>query len=449
MHGSGGVRIAYLTGSFPKASHTFIQREIAGLRRRGIEVLPCAVRRPGAADITGAEERDALSETFYLLAAARNPARLVGAHLACLVRSPRRYLGAIALAARTAAPGLRRAVYQLFYFAEAGLLADHLRRRRADHLHNHFMDSSCTVAMLASRLSGIPFSSTAHGPTDFFAPAEWRLDAKIAEARFVVCISHFCRSQCMLFSAPADWDRLHIVHCGVEPARYARETAGDAAPGGRLRLVFVGRLAPVKGLRVLLEALAGPLGETGAAAELTVIGDGPDRPELERMAAALGLGERVAFVGYEPQERVAQRLAGADILVLPSFAEGVPVVLMEAMASGVPVIATRVGGVSELVEDGVSGLLVAPGDVAGLAAAVAALASDPERRRAMGAAGRQRVVAGYDIDVETGRLAALFAAYSAPDRARPPLRPEPEAAPPATGTPVPDRAPVPGPLPAR
>ncbi len=417
------LRIAYITGSYPKASHTFIQREIAGLRRRGIEVLPTAVRLPAEEDLIGPEERAARAETFYILRAARNPIRLIRAHIAALRRAPGSYFGAIGLAWRTTASGLGRALYQLFYLAEAGLLAEHLRELEVDQLHNHFMDSSCTVAMLASRLSGIPFSTTVHGPTEFFAAEQWHFREKIAEARFLACISHFCRSQCMLFSDPADWERLHIIHCGVEPARYGARPAREA--GGPVQLVFVGRLAAVKGVRVLLEALARVRGEVAEGVHLTLVGGGSERTALEGMAASLGIAEQVEFTGYLSQTEVAERLETGDIFVLPSFAEGVPVVLMEAMASGLPVIATRVGGVGELVEDGVNGLVVAPSDVAGLADAIATLARDPAQRSAMGAAGRARVREAYDIDREAGRLAALFAAYrgSGPVTPKPPLRP--------------------------
>lgn len=414
MSGAAGP-IAYLTGQYPAPSHTFIQREIAGLRRAGFVVLPCSVRRTAPALLTGPEERAAAAETFAILDAARNPLRLAAAHLACFAAAPRRYLRALRLAAATPAPGLGATLWQVFYFAEAGVLARHLRRTGARHLHNHFTDSSCTVAMLASALSGIPFSFTMHGPADFFAPAAWRLSDKIAAARFVACISWFCRAQGMLFSAPEHWGKLHVIHCAVEPERYGAPVAeaGRAAEAGQgpARLLYVGRLAAVKGLRVLFEALAA-FGQEGP--RLVLVGDGPDRAALEREAAARGLGDRIRFDGYRSQGEVAAALAEADLFVLPSFAEGVPVVLMEAMASRKPVVATRVGGVSELVEDGVSGLLVPPSDAAALGAAIGRLAAEPALRARMGAAGRAKVEAEFALAGEAERLAGLFAAYAGP-----------------------------------
>jgi glycosyltransferase involved in cell wall biosynthesis len=258
--------------------------------------------------------------------------------------------------------------------------------------------------MLAAEISGIPFSYTLHGPAELFEPRHWAIGAKTARARFTACISHYARSQAMFFSDPAHWDRLPIVHCGVIPELYER-SADAAEPGDGIHLVFVGRLTAIKGVRVLLEALrVARAADSGI--RLTLVGDGDDRPALEALAAAMG--DAVRFAGYRSQEEVANILATADVFVLPSFAEGVPVVLMEAMAAGKPVIATRIAGVPELVEDGESGLLVPPGDAASLGAAIARLAGDPAMGQRMGKAGRAKVRAEFDVRKEAAWLLSLF-----------------------------------------
>jgi glycosyltransferase involved in cell wall biosynthesis len=396
------IRIAYLTGEYPRASMTFVLREVAALRRQGLDVITCAVRRTGPADLIGPEEEDAARETFYVLDRARNPLALLGDHAAALAAAPGRYLRAAALAARTARPGLRGALWQTFYFLEAAVLARHLRRSGATHLHNHFATSSASLAIIASEMSGLPYSFTLHGPADLFDPRGWRLDEKVARARFVVCISQFARSQAMLWSDRRHWPRLHVVHCGVELDRYGGDE--PRAPRAGLELLFVGRLVGVKGLFVLLEALA-RLGRGDL--RLALIGDGPDRGALEAEAGRLGIEAR--FLGYRSQSEVADALRGADALVLPSFAEGVPVVLMEAGASGLPVVATRVAGVEELVRDGESGIVVPPGDAAALAGALERLADMPsETRSRIGQAGRAIVATGFGLDMEASKLAALF-----------------------------------------
>ncbi len=400
-------KIAFLTGEYPRASDTFIQREVAALRALGHEVLTCSIRTTGAEHLVGPEQRDEHARTFKVLDACRAPLRVLRAHARWMSR-PARYLRALRLAWQTAPKGWKGRAYNLIYFVEAGVLADELARQGVTHLHNHIAKASCTVAMLASDLSEIPYSFTIHGPDIFFEPRHWRIDEKAARAAFVACISDFCRSQLMCFAAQDHWDRFHIIHCGVDPARYA------PAPHDGQELLFVGRLAAVKGVPVLLEALRGlPDGW-----HLTVIGDGPDRAALEEQAKGLP----VDFVGYKSQAEVAEALSRTDLFVLPSFAEGVPVVLMEAMASGVPVVTTRIAGVPELVEDGTHGWLVPPGDADTLCTALTEGLHDPQRRKAMGAAARARVAEAFDMTAEAARLSALFNAYA---EGRPmPKRPE-------------------------
>ena len=397
-------KIAYLTGQYPKVSHTFISREIAALEALGLNVLPCTVRRPPPETVVGADQQAEAARTFGVISAGKNPARLISDHLAILRHSPGRWLRALALAWRTRTPGARAHLWQLFYFLEAAVLARHLQREGVQHLHNHFADPSCTVAMLASEMSGIPFSFTEHGPNTFFEAPRWRLDEKIARARLVVAISHFCRSQLMLFSDPAHWDKISIVHCGVDPARYRREAEARAQ-----KILFVGRLDPVKGGPLLLEAF-GRIREKHPEATLDIIGDGPERPRLEARARAPG--QAVTFHGYQSQDEVARHLSQSDMLVLPSFAEGVPVVLMEAMASRIPVIASRVAGISELVEDGVSGFLVPPGDTDSLTDRRDRLLSDPALCGQMGEVGRAKVEAEFSSATEAAKLARLLATAS-------------------------------------
>jgi glycosyltransferase involved in cell wall biosynthesis len=392
--------VAYLTGEYPKVSHTFIQREVAALRGLGVNVITCTVRHAPAKDVVGADQKIEEANTFCIMDAARNPFRLVKAHLVLLVRSPGRWFSALGLAWRTRSPGAKAALYQLFYFAEAGILAEHLKRCHVQHLHNHFGNSSCSVAMLTSALSGIPFSFTEHGPALFFEPVRWRIDEKIARASSVIAISHFCRSQLMLFSDPSHWSKISIVHCGIDPEKYGH----DRTPF-RKRILFIGRLDHVKGEHLLIDAFA-EVRRVHGDATLTVVGDGPSRRGLEARAASLGLdAASVTFTGYLTQDEVALSLDEADVLVLPSFAEGVPVVLMEAMAAGKPTIASRLAGIPELVDDGKTGYLISPGATDELCTRLVELLSDPDRCQRMGEAGRQRVQREFNVRHEAARLA--------------------------------------------
>ncbi|MAL27555.1 MAG: colanic acid biosynthesis glycosyltransferase WcaL [Croceicoccus sp.] len=400
------ARIAYLTGEYPAISHTFILREVLALRARGLEVRTCSIRRTAAAQHRGPDEKQAAASTFHVLDAAKRPGTLLAA-LGWALARPGRFGRMIRLALKTRPAGIKATIWQIFYLIEAMVLARHLDRAGITRLHNHFAMASSTVAMLASELSGIPYSFTLHGPADFWETGRWHLGEKIARARFVACISHFCRSQGMLFSDPAHWERLHIVHCGVDPDRYDPAHIRDPGREAGRNVLFIGRLAAAKGVPILLDAFA-RLHAAHPDARLTLVGDGPARPVLEARARDLGLGGAVRLTGALSQDEVTAELARADLFALPSFAEGVPIVLMEAMAAGLPVLATAIAGIPELVEDGVSGRLVAPGDTSGFAAAMADLLADPARARAMGRAGRQKVAAEFSIAGEAAKLDGLF-----------------------------------------
>lgn len=395
-------RIAYLTGEYPRATDTFIQREVAALRSDGFDVDTFAVRRPGPEHLTGPQQREGQATTTYLLELAKSPG-LLSAQVKMFARSPRAYLRGLRLARQTKRAGVRGSVYQLIYFVEAVVLAHQIRSRRIDHLHNHFGDSSCTVAMLAAEVAEVPYSFTLHGSAIFFEAKTWRLDEKLDRAAFVACISNFTRSQAAVFAASETMSRIHLIHCGIEPA-----TLSPVVHEGRAkRLIFVGRVVEQKGLGVLFDSLDLVAGEAPDL-ELVVVGDGPDRAKLERQANDRGFGDRVQFVGSKSPADVAALLATADIFVLPSFAEGVPVVLMEALGSGLPVVASFVGGIPELVEDGVTGFLVPPGEPVALADRISTLVADPALRSDFGKAGRAQVVAEFDAAAEATRLGSLF-----------------------------------------
>ena len=409
------VRVAYLTGEYPRATDAWIQREIAALRARGVEVETFAVRRPGDEHMVGPEQREERARTTYLYERLRSSETVI-AHLRLMLANPARYLGALRLAMSTHRPGVRGRLYQLAYFAEAGLLASQIRSRKLPHLHNHMGDSSCSVAMLAAELGGFPFSFTLHGPGIFFEPYTWRLDAKLERAAFCACISYFCRSQAAIFAGADNVDKLHIVHCGIDPDRF--QPVDHTGVGNRI--LFVARLAELKGLSVLLEALAA-VRRDHPDVRLTIVGDGPDRERFEARARSLGLEGAVDFVGFRSQGEVADHLAEADVFVLPSYAEGVPVTLMEAMGSAIPVVATQVGGVTELVTDGVDGFVVRPGDAEALADRLSRLVADPTLRGRLGRAGRQKVITDFSNHDESARLEVLFA--DAQTGVRSPVRP--------------------------
>lgn len=398
--------ITYVCARYPTISHTFILREIQALRRLGIEIDTVSVRRVSPDEILGPRERDEVERTFDLVPT--SAARLLGAVAGVLRHEGPGALGrAAARAWSLRRSGWRGTLWQLFYLAEALLLWQRCRRTGSRHVHAHFANVASDVALLTcvlGRRLGLGWSFTVHGNSDLKNVAALRLADKAADADFVVCISDFARSQLMFLTDPAVWERLHVVHCGVEDVHLS----GKRRPAEPPLLLNVGRLATEKGQTLLLD-LASDLKANGTSFQLTVVGDGPLRERLTEVVRARGLSDRVTLTGALSQEEVAAYYRRAAIFLLPSFAEGVPVVAMEAMAAGVPVVATRVGGLPELIDDGRSGRLLPPGRSDLMVAAVRELLEDPARRDSLGAAGREQVATGFHVDPEAGKLARLFA----------------------------------------
>jgi glycosyltransferase involved in cell wall biosynthesis len=291
------------------------------------------------------------------------------------------------------------------HFGEAILLADQLRGRKISHLHNHFANSGATVGLLASQHAGISWSFTIHGISEFDYPAGLLLPDKIAAATFVACVSYFGRAQAARVVDPRQWPKLTVVRCGIEIEKLPPRGPNT---GEHVRLIFVGRLSAEKGVAGLLEALSLMPSETNCT--LTIVGDGPLRADLERQCVALGLRHRVAFLGRLPETETLAEIARSEVLVLPSFMEGLPIVLMEALALGVPVVASRVAGVPELVADGQTGLLFAASNWQELAGALDQLVNSPELRGRMAANGPPRIAEKFDVRASAVMLRDLFPA---------------------------------------
>jgi colanic acid/amylovoran biosynthesis glycosyltransferase len=303
----------------------------------------------------------------------------------------------------------RRAHRPLFvhvvYMAEACLIESWLRKAGVQHLHAHFGTNSAEVAMLVHALGGPDWSFTVHGPEEFDKPQFIGLDEKIRRCSFVVAISSFTRGQLYRWVEHRYWPKVHVVHCGLETAYFASPVI--AVPPAR-RLVCVGRLCEQKGQLLLVEA-ARRLMLQGVDFELVLAGDGELRGTIEAFVAANGLQHRVHIRGWIASEQVRDEILAARALVLPSFAEGVPVVIMEAMALRRPVISTFVAGIPELVQTGEHGWLVPAGDVGALMQAMQICLDAPANVLVrMGQAGYQRAHEFHNVDTETVGLVDLF-----------------------------------------
>jgi colanic acid/amylovoran biosynthesis glycosyltransferase len=398
------VRIAFLVNQYPKVSHTFIRREILALERLGFEVVRIALRGWDGTFVDPDDEVES-KRTRYVLRGGL-PALLSAVAFVMLMR-PVRFARALRLVWRMAKGAERPLPVHFVYLAEACRITLWLRGASVRHLHAHFGTNSAEVAMLVHALGGPSWSFTIHGPEEFDKAALLGLAEKVRRCSFVVAISSFGRSQLFRLVERNYWPKIHVVHCGLDGTFF---DGPPSLPPTTRRLVCVGRLCEQKGQLLLLQAM-GLLARVGTTFELVLAGDGEMRKEIEILLQEQGLSDCVRISGWISGAEVKSEILAARALVLPSLAEGLPVVLMEAMALRRPVISTYIAGIPELVRPNEDGWLVPAGDVESLASAIRNCLDAPEATLAsMGEAARKRVLTRHDLDIEATKLAALIRA---------------------------------------
>jgi colanic acid/amylovoran biosynthesis glycosyltransferase len=391
------LKIAYFVNQYPRVSHSFIRREILAMERQGFEVQRIALRGWDES-LPDAEDRLEQKKTQYVLRAGLHG--LLVPWLLRLLRSPLKMYSAVCLAIRLSRQTDGRLLHHLVCVAEASRILIWVARSGACHLHAHFGTNSAEVAMQMRVLGGGPFSFTVHGPEEFLAPLG--LDDKVSRSAFVVAISSFGRSQLYLRTATALWPKIRVVHCGLEPSFYSGSTRVQISDS---RLVCVGRLCEAKGQLLLIDAIA-QLEQRGVRVDLVLAGDGPLRAEIEKKVSEYGLQDRVRITGWISSDRVREEILAARAMVLPSFAEGLPVVLMEALALRRPVITTYIAGIPELVKAGENGWLIPAGSICALTAAMEdCITRSSDEIERMGDAGRRIIEERHSIDIEAGKLA--------------------------------------------
>jgi colanic acid/amylovoran biosynthesis glycosyltransferase len=402
-HPSPGCQLVYLLSIFPGVSHTFFLNEVRELRRLGFNVEVASINQP---DVPGSSmpetEAEEMTKTFYIKSSGAG--RAIWVATKTLLRRPGVFARGLFATLRLGRWDLHATVYGLFYFAEALILGDWMQSRGRRHLHIHFCGPVATVGMLASIAWRFPFSLTVHGPDEFYDVENVYLRQKVESAKFVFCISDFCRSQLMRLVEPVHWEKMHVVRLGVDPDVF-RPTRHEQRPGNVLEVLCVGRLVPSKGQLILLHA-CNLLLSRGYSFRIRLVGAGPDRKLLQTYAVQNNIP--VIFEGAKSSEEIRQLLGRADVFALASFAEGVPVALMEAMAMEVPCVSTCVAGIPELIRNDLDGLLVPASSTEAMASALQRLMDDPLLRRRFGLAGSRRVQELYNLPRNVGFLASMF-----------------------------------------
>jgi colanic acid/amylovoran biosynthesis glycosyltransferase len=419
--GASTESLCYVISEYPIVSHTFIEREVAGLRRAGLRVETVAMAPVPSHEILTEASASAAATTYYI-----RPVRLLDLIRSIaipMVRHPVAAMGTLTSTLRSSPPGTRSHLWRLFYFVEALLLWSFCNRNGIRQIHAHHANVSSELARAAADFgnrideAGWSWSFTMHGCTELYDLIHYGLAGKVESADLVVAVSEYTRAQLLRIVDEDHWPKINVVHCGVDveaflppdqavvPSGHMIRPTSSASASDPLRLLFVGRLVVEKGLAVLLDTMQS-LQANGDAVELTIVGDGPLRPRIESRIAEQAL--RVRCLGSIAQQEIVDLYQQHDVFVMTSFGEGLPVVLMEALACELPVVAPWISGIPELVEHEQTGLLVPAGRSDSLAAAIQRLSGDPDLRRQLGRNGRQRVLESFDADKESAMLAVLF-----------------------------------------
>jgi glycosyltransferase involved in cell wall biosynthesis len=424
--------VGYLVSRFPKLTETFILYEILAVEALGqrVELFPLLraratssppegqsllrkiaerVRPEAGPVVMHAEAVPLVERAHYTPFLSRS---IVAANWRAFRRRPARYLRALARVVDENLGSPNFLVGGLAIFPKAVAIGEQMRELGVTHVHAHFANHPATAAWIIGTVTGIPYSFTGHGAD--LQVDQHMLGRKVRDAQAVITISEYNRAFIGEHAGAAAVDKVTVIHCGVDTARFAPRESPPRSDGS-VEALCIGTFYEVKGHRYLIEAMR-ILKDRGRSVRLTLVGEGPDEAALRELAAREGVAELITFAGPRTRDEVLAHLRAADLLVVPSIPtesgrrEGIPVVLMEAMASGVPVVASGISGIPELVEDGTSGLLVPPKDPPALAAAIERIADDPRLALTLSAGGRARVEAEFDLERNAARLLTTIGA---------------------------------------
>ena len=394
---------------FPKVTETFVLREMNEMERQGLAIEVYPLQREKSAVIQP-DAQSYVERAHYVSLTSWSVWR---DNVATFLRRPGDYLRIVMTLVRANMGSPRFLLGALVFFPKAVRFAKLMQQQRIEHVHAHFASHPAAMAFVIHRLTGIPYSFSAHG-SDLHRDQHMLLE-KTREADFVVAISDYNRNMILDVCGPEYADKVHVVHCGIDPKHFpARSEPTDYDAGhGPFRIVCVGTLHEVKGQRFLIQACH-LLKTEGLDVACHLLGGGPDERALREEARRLGVDGNIRFHGVCTSQEVRAQLQQADVLAAPSVPsrdgrrEGIPVVLMEAMSTGVPCVSSRLSGIPELVEHEQTGLLTSPGDAADIASALKRLANDASLRRRFAQSGLEKVQREFHLAANARTLARHF-----------------------------------------
>ncbi|KHA59181.1 glycoside hydrolase [Vibrio variabilis] len=396
------MKVTYFINQYPMVSHSFIRREIIALERQGIEIQRVALRGWSSV-LVNKDDAEEQSKTQYVLQGGLLP--LLFSTARQFLKSPVTFFSALKLTLSLSRSSNRPLHLHLVSLAEACFSMPLINEFGSQHVHAHFGTNSAEVVMLINALGGPDYSFTVHGPEEFDKPQALKLREKVARAKFVVTISSFGRGQMYRWLENSLWSKVKVVHCGIEKGFH--QVPLSELPDAP-QLVCVGRLCEQKGQLLLLEACK-KLKKDDIEFHLVLAGDGELRQDIEEFIHHHNLSKNITITGWIGSNEVRELILSSRGLVLPSFAEGLPVVIMEAMSLRRPVLTTYIAGIPELVQKDVNGWIFPSGDVNEIYLAMKeALSINKVRFEKLSNNAYERVTQRHDIDDEASKLIKYF-----------------------------------------
>ncbi|MDQ7785547.1 MAG: glycosyltransferase [Desulfomonilaceae bacterium] len=397
-------RTAYVLLWFPKPSETFIFREVVNLRAMGMPLEVFALYDELTEDMSD-EMREASGDVERI--GLKGLKRAVSDWFYWLKRDRKATLHILREALFRRWKGLEKSGESLWAVLCAATLARRFVPMGIAHIHAPWASGPATAAWVASRLTGIPFSFTARA-WDIYPP-DAALQDKLRDAAFVRSET---RRNIDYLKGMCTWDagKIHLTYNGVPLTEFEEAPVHMRPP---YKLLALGRFVGKKGYDYLLRACK-LLGDSGLDVHLTLAGAGPREKRLKDLSNRLGISERVSFPGFVQYDRISSLFRDADVFVMPSVIDssgdrdGIPTVIMEALLHRVPVIATNVSGISEVIQDGSTGLLIPEKDASAIASAVKRMVEDRNRALLTAELGKERVLEQFNPEKNHRRVFDLY-----------------------------------------
>ena len=390
--------LAYLSNNYSGLSHTFIHNEVLELRRLGTDIRTYSIHRPSNKMVSEGYHAGK-DDTFYVFPL--NIRRFICSHIHYFIKSPFTFIKLLCLVLAGDHPKVYDRVRTFYHFCEAIYLARKFEEESISHVHVHFAAGTVTSALVISELTGIPYSFTAHGSALLLQRV--LLQKKISSAKFIIAISEY-NKKFMLRIDPESEKKIFVVHCGIDPSHFS---PADKKVNDPFTILSVGNLVPAKGHSFLIEA-CNSLRKKGFRFRCIIIGEGSEKKILEKRIHDYGIAGRVTLKGAVAHNKIQDYLNSADVFVLASLSEGIPVALMEAMSKRLSVVSTAITGIPELVENNVSGLLVPPKDAEQLSKAISLLIDNETMRKKLGQNGRNKVLKDFNLETNVAKLKSIF-----------------------------------------